>query len=229
MFLGDSDCYHNDRHGNSTLVAVAVAAEYRSRDIPAGWMLPNDGYGCGYGEGPTAFPNDLADLTSVVSQLHTLGFYTGLWTSTGMPYIENEVGVAGTRVCKTDVGWIGDGYKFAFDGVGLCAGGIEDNSDGRRFVWTVEGWAGTHRNAVMWTGDNSGSYEYIRWQLPTFLGTGFSAMAHVSGDVDGIFGGSPETYVRDLQFKCLQTTTMTMSGWAANPDKVRARLAVLAI
>ena len=43
--------------------------------------------------------------------------------------------------------------------------------------------------------------------------------AHVSGDVDGIFGGSPDTYVRDLQFKCLMTTLMTMSGWAANPDK----------
>ena len=46
---------------------------------------------------------------------------------------------------------------------------------GRRFVWTVEGWAGTHRNAVMWAGDDSGSYEYIRWQLPTFVGCGFSA------------------------------------------------------
>ena len=43
--------------------------------------------------------------------------------------------------------------------------------------------------------------------------------AHVSGDVDGIFGGSPDTYVRDLQFKCLMTTMMTMSGWAGNPDK----------
>ena len=71
-------------------------------------------------------------------------------------------------------------------------GGIENNSDGRRFVWTVEGWAGTHRLAVMWTGDDSGSMDYVRWQIPTFIGAGFSAMAHVSGDVDGIFGGSPE-------------------------------------
>ena len=83
----------------------------------------------------------------------------------------------------------------------------------------MEGWAGTHRNAVMWSGDDSGSFEYIRWQLPTFIGSGFSAQAHVSGDVDGIFGGSAATYVRDLQFKCLMTTAMVMSGWAANPDK----------
>jgi hypothetical protein len=27
-FLGDSDCYHNDRHGNSTQTAIAVADLY---------------------------------------------------------------------------------------------------------------------------------------------------------------------------------------------------------
>ena len=149
------------------------------------------------------FPTNLTDLTYIVAQLHTLGAYTGLWTSTGMPNIQNEVGVAGSRVCKTDVGWIGAGYKYAFDGVSLCVGGIEDFSTppARRFIWTVEGWAGTHRLAVMWTGDDSGSMDYVRWQIPTFAGSGFSAQAHVSGDIDGIFGGSAESYVRDLQFK----------------------------
>ena len=112
LFLGDSDCYHNDRHGNSTQVAIAVAELYNSFDIPHGWMLPNDGYGCGYGEGPVDFPSNLTDLTLVVAKLHAQGMYTGLWTSTGMPNIQNEVGVAGTRICKTDVGWIGDGYKY---------------------------------------------------------------------------------------------------------------------
>merc|ERR1711957_171472 len=55
--------------------------------------------------------------------------------------------------------------------------------------------------------------------IPTFVGAGFSAQARVSGDIDGIYGGSPETYVRDLQFKCLMTALMSMSGWAGNPDK----------
>ena len=166
------------------------------------------------------FPNNLTDLTLVVARLHELGFYTGLWTSTGMPHIAQEVGIAGTRICKTDVGWIGAGYKYAFDGVTLCSvDGIEKYSNGRRFVWTVEGWAGTHRLAVMWTGDNSGSLDYVRWQVPTFVGSGFSAQAHVSGDVDGIFGGSPESQVRDLQFKAFTSVLMVMSGWAPNPDK----------
>lgn len=109
LWLGDSDCYHNDRHGNSTQVAIAVASLYNEYDMPHGWILPNDGYGCGYGEGPEAFPTNLTDLTYVVAELHKRGFYTGLWTSTGMPNIQNEVGVAGTRICKTDVGWIGAG------------------------------------------------------------------------------------------------------------------------
>jgi len=47
LYLGDSDCYHNDRHGNSTQVAIAVAQLYVDNDMPHGWMLPNDGYGCG--------------------------------------------------------------------------------------------------------------------------------------------------------------------------------------
>ena len=179
------------------------------------------------------------------------------------------------------VGWVGNGdSQYTFDSVQVVADGIEDNSDGRRYIWSVCGWAGSQRNAVLWTGDDSGSFEFIRWQLTTFVGTGFSGMAHVSGvvppdtnsgpqcfcppaesnpvflcrgprrrerrrarrrkltalpylaswtaeetlkkrlnagDVDGIFGGSAETYVRDLQFKCMMTTLMTMSGWAANP------------
>jgi len=101
MFLGDSDCYHNSRHGNSSQVAIAIARQYEEHDIPRGWMLINDGYGCGYGEGPAVFPSNLTDLTFIVAELHKLGIYTGLWTSTGMPNIQKEVGVAGTRICKT--------------------------------------------------------------------------------------------------------------------------------
>lgn len=217
--LGDSDCYHNDRHGSDTHVATAVAAKYREMDMPGAWILPNDGYGCGYGVGDADFPTDFDVLDETFTGLHEHGFEGGLWSSTGLPNITREVAGSGARIFKTDVGWIGDGYKYAFDSVKECVAGIEDNSDGRRHIWTVEGWAGTQRLAVMWTGDDSGSFEYIRWQIPTYVGCGFSAQAHVSGDVDGIFGGSPESYVRDLQFKALMTVVMTMSGWAGNPDK----------
>eukprot|EP00931_Biecheleriopsis_adriatica_P055344 TRINITY_DN32696_c0_g1_i1.p1 TRINITY_DN32696_c0_g1~~TRINITY_DN32696_c0_g1_i1.p1 ORF type:complete len:886 (+),score=161.90 TRINITY_DN32696_c0_g1_i1:51-2708(+) len=219
LALGDADCYHNARHEYNTNVVVAMADAYRSHDFPAAWILPNDGYGCGFGTGEEQFPRDFTVLDEVVGNLSKRNFTTGLWSSTGLPNIKRLVEGSGTRIAKTDVAWIGPGYKFAFDAVKAVSDGIESNSDARRFIWTVEGWAGTQRLAVMWTGDHYGTFDAIRWQIPTFVGSGFSAQAHVSGDIDGIFGGSPETYVRDLQFKCFMTVLMTMSGWARNPDK----------
>ena len=67
--------------------------------MPRGWMLVNDGYGCGYGEGPVSFPSNLTDLAYVVEELHSRGLYTGLWTSTGMPHIDKEVGACMCTTC----------------------------------------------------------------------------------------------------------------------------------
>lgn len=216
--LGDSNCYHNKEHGWNTEKVMDIAKEYRKEKIPAAWILPNDGYGCGFGVDPGAKdPRDFRELTTVSAELKQLGFEIGLWSSNASGFLEllkREVAGSGMRIAKTDVAWIGEGYKYAFDAVRQIAAGIEDNSDARRFIWTVEGWAGTHRYAVMWTGDNSGSWPYIEWQIPTFAGAGFSAQAHVSGDIDGIYGGSAETMIRDLQFKCFMTVLMTMGGWS---------------
>ena len=78
----------------------------------------------------------------------------------------------------------------------------------------VEGWAGAQRCAVQWTGDHSGSLDAIRWQIPAITGSGNSGIAYSAGDVDGIFGGSPTSYTRDLQWKVFNPAFMTMSGWA---------------
>ena len=61
-----------------------MADAYRTHNMPGGWILPNDGYGCGYGEGPAQFPLNFTDLDFVVAELHKRGFYTGLWSSTGL-------------------------------------------------------------------------------------------------------------------------------------------------
>uniref|UniRef100_UPI001C4F0EC9 TIM-barrel domain-containing protein n=1 Tax=Streptomyces sp. NRRL B-24572 TaxID=1962156 RepID=UPI001C4F0EC9 len=216
--LGNADCFNasnpsytgdHDRLGHQTtpdVVGYATAA--RNADMPSGWFLPNDGYGCGY-----------ADLPDTVSDLEGKGFKTGLWTSTGLGNIDWEVGTAGSRAVKTDVAWIGGGYKTAFTGVQEAVDGIEDNSDARRFVWTVDGWAGTQRNAVVWTGDTSGTWDAMRWHVPSIAGAGLSGLNYATGDVDGIFGGSPKTYTRDLQWKAFTPAFMTMSGWGAtNPS-----------
>ncbi|MET8749856.1 TIM-barrel domain-containing protein [Streptomyces sp. NPDC004667] len=217
--LGNADCFnasnpdyqgdHNRLRHQTTADVAGYAADARAADMPSGWFLPNDGYGCGY----------TAPLKSTVDALKAKGFQTGLWTSTGLGSIADEVGTAGSRGVKTDVAWIGGGYKYAFNGVQQAVDGIEKNSDARRYVWTVDGWAGTQRNAVVWTGDTSGTWDAMRWHVPAIAGAGLSALNYASGDVDGIFGGSPQTYVRDLQWKAFTPAFMTMSGWGAtNPS-----------
>ncbi len=219
LSMGDANCYNRGAKadikttgskgtgfgGTTPDVIHIIADEYIKHDMPRGWILPNDGYGCGY-----------TKLDSVVTELHKRGFMTGLWTENGVEKIAREVGELGTRLCKLDVAWVGDGYKFAIDGVKAAYEGIENASDARGFVWSVCGWAGTHRHSVIWTGDQSGSWNYIRWHIPTLIGSGLSAQNSATGDVDGIFGGSDSTYTRDLQWKCFTPVLMGMSGWASN-------------
>ena len=44
--FGDADCYN--KTGKTPDVIAKVADVYRANDMPGGWILPNDGYGCGY-------------------------------------------------------------------------------------------------------------------------------------------------------------------------------------
>ncbi|GAA2630855.1 glycoside hydrolase family 31 protein [Actinomadura fulvescens] len=217
--LGNADCWSTydtppdtgpqNRAGHlKTPDVINYAREARNKDMPSGWFLPNDGYSCGY-----------EDLVSTVGELKKLGFATGLWTERSLSNIAWEVGTAGTRGVKTDVAWVGGGYEPAFDGVQSAVNGIEGNSGARRFVWTVDGWAGTHRNAVVWTGDTFGNWNDMRWHVPAIAGAGFSAFNYASGDVDGIYSGSGPTFARDLQWKAFTPAFMTMSGWGAtNPS-----------
>jgi alpha-glucosidase len=210
--MGDANCYNRGANkgknttgyaGTTPDVIPLIADKYIQNDIPRGWILPNDGYGCGY-----------TKLDSVVVELRKRGFHTGLWTENGVEKIAREVGEYGSRLCKLDVAWIGEGYKFGIDGCKAAYSGIENSSDARGFVWSVCGWAGSHRNTVMWTGDQKGTWDYIRWHIPTVIGSGLSAQNCATGDVDGIFGGSDKTFTRDLQWKCFTPVFMSMSGWA---------------
>jgi alpha-glucosidase (family GH31 glycosyl hydrolase) len=210
--MGDANCYNRgDNKGKNTTgyagttpdVIPLIAEQYVAHNMPRGWILPNDGYGCGY-----------TKLDSVIAELKKRGFRTGLWTENGVEKIAREVGQYGSRLCKLDVAWVGEGYQFAIDGCRAAYQGIENNSDARGFVWSVCGWAGTHRYSVVWTGDQKGSWDYIRWHIPTITGSGLSAQNCATGDIDGIFGGSDKTFTRDLQWKCFTPALMSMSGWA---------------
>ncbi|MDQ1489308.1 MAG: hypothetical protein QOJ23_1822 [Actinomycetota bacterium] len=202
--MGDADCYlcNQNRGQRHTLEALAVADGYVEQKMPLGWMLVNDGYGCGY-----------EDLDQVAAGLADRHITLGLWTSTGLPDQEKEVR-RGARVRKLDIAWVFPGYRFGLDTCETAYRGIEDNCDGRGFVWSAVAWAGSQRYAVHWSGDQAGSWEYIRWQIPTYAGATLSGLASTTGDIDGIHGGSAETYTRDLQWKSFLPVAMTMDGWA---------------
>ncbi len=221
--LGDADCYntsnttytgtHNKPNKGTTLEALKVAKAYRDEDMPGSWILPNDGYGCGY-----------TDVDKFVKEAwDEYGFRVGLWTQNGVEKIAHEVGDLGTRLCKLDVAWVGPGYEFALNGAKTAYEGIEKNTvrtdengtyNERGYVWSVCGWAGTQRYSTVWSGDQSGNWEYIRFHIPTYIGAGLSGMPYIGSDIDGIFGGSAKTQVRDLQWKCFTPIIINMSGWA---------------
>ena len=220
--LGDADAYmtrdkktkelKKDEEGNFVEITPdcidRVAEQYRKHDMPGGWILVNDGYGCGY-----------TQLVEVVQSLKDLGFYTGLWTQGELVKTEWEVGTAGSRIQKLDVAWTGPAYQFSLDANKQAWSSLVNNSDTRGLVWTVQGWAGTQRYGVCWTGDQYGSWDLIRYHIPTLIGSGMSAQAYATTDVDGIFGGSPETYTRDLQWKCFTPVLYAMNGWAGKMSK----------
>ncbi len=214
--LGDADAYMTrdketkapKQRDDGTYVeitpdAIPVAQSYREHDMPGGWILVNDGYGCGH-----------LQLPYTVKALASLGFHTGLWTEGALDLTAWEVGTAGTRVQKLDVAWTGPAYQHALECNRIAHTSLETNSDSRGFVWTVQGWAGTQRYGICWTGDQYGSWDLIRYHIPTLTGSGLSGQAYATTDVDGIFGGSPETYTRDLQWKCFTPALYVMNGWS---------------
>lgn len=206
--FGDADCYN--KTGKTLDVVERVADKYRANDMPGGWILPNDGYGCGY-----------RDLDATIAELHKRGFYTGLWTENGLERIAHEVGVSGSRVMKLDVAWVGPGYQFALNGMRDAWEGIEKNADARGFVWTTCAWAGGQRYSTVWSGDQPGNWEYIRFHIPSIIGAGLSGFNAATGDVDGIFGGGAQTQVRDLQWKAFTPVWMIISGWSKQTNLMK--------
>jgi alpha-glucosidase len=202
--MGDADCYlHSARHGEiHTLDSLKVADEYLQHDVPLGWMLVNDGYGCGY-----------EFLDQVSAGLQARNMQLGLWTSTGLGSHAAEVR-AGVRVRKLDIGWVGPGYRHALSGCEEAYQGMERDTDIRGFVWLPEGWAGSQRCGVHWSGDQKGNWENIRFQIPTYAGSTMSGQAYTTSDVDGIFDGSAQTYLRDLQWKTFLPVGIAMNGWS---------------
>jgi len=70
----------------------------------------------------------------------------------------------------------------------------------RPFVLTRASYAGGHRYAATWTGDNTSNWEHLQLWIPMVLNLGLSGQPFAGPDIGG-FGGNPsaELYTRFLQ------------------------------
>lgn len=227
---GIKESLNGELPGNYQFSARAVIDRYNAHDMPLGWILPNDGYGAGYGQTETIDGN-IANLKSLTDYAHKHGVEVGLWTQSDLHPkdsisallqrdIVKEVRDAGVRVLKTDVAWVGAGYSFGLNGV-ADVGHIMPyyGNNARPFIISLDGWAGTQRYAGIWSGDQTGGqWEYIRFHIPTYIGSGLSGNPNISSDMDGIFGGKHEAVnIRDFQWKTFTPTQLNMDGWGSNP------------
>lgn len=215
--------------------ARAVIDRYAAADMPLGWLLPNDGYGAGYGQ-TGSLEGNVDNLRQLGDYARSHGVEIGLWTQSDLHPVDSvepllqrdivrEVRDAGVRVLKTDVAWVGYGYSFGLNGTDDVAAVMPYyGSDARPFIISLDGWAGTQRNAAVWSGDQTGGqWEYIRFHIPTYVGAGLSGQPNITSDMDGIFGGAnPVVNVRDFQWKALTPMQLNMDGWGANPKYPQA-------
>lgn len=220
----------NGEKNNYLFSARAAIDRYLDNDMPLGWFLPNDGYGAGYGQEKTLDGN-IANLKRFGDYARSKGVEIGLWTQSDLHPKEGieallqrdivkEVRDAGVRALKTDVAWVGAGYSFGLNGV-ADVGHIMPyyGADARPFIISLDGWAGTQRYATIWSGDQTGGeWEYIRFHIPTFIGSGLSGQPNITSDVDGIFGGNNVAVnVREFQWKTFTPMELNMDGWGSTP------------
>ncbi|MES2331455.1 MAG: TIM-barrel domain-containing protein [Bacteroidota bacterium] len=227
--LGTKESLNGEKN-NYQFSARAVIDRYRKNDMPFGWILPNDGYGAGYGQTATLDGN-IQNLKSLGDYARKNGVEIGLWTQSDLhpkPEVSallqrdilKEVKDAGVRVLKTDVAWVGAGYSFGLNGVSDVAQIMSQyGNDARPFIISLDGWAGSQRYATVWSGDQTGGlWEYIRFHIPTYIGSGLSGLPSITSDMDGIFGGkNPVINTRDFQWKTFTPMQLNMDGWGTNP------------
>ncbi|PZC70742.1 hypothetical protein B5X24_HaOG214957 [Helicoverpa armigera] len=218
----------NGEKSNYQFSARAMIGRYQRHDMPLGWFVPNDGYGCGYGQ-TDSLEGDIENLKQFADYARGKGVECALWTESnlepanpnqpkkGERDLKKEVAVAGVVALKCDVAWIGAGYSFGLNAVEKAANIFAKAAKHttRIMIITVDGWAGTQRHAGVWSGDQSGGqWEYIRFHIPTYIGSGLSGIPVVGSDMDGIYGGHGKyVNVRDYQWKTFTPLQLNMDGW----------------
>ncbi|XP_045762304.1 oligosaccharide 4-alpha-D-glucosyltransferase-like [Maniola jurtina] len=218
----------NGEKNNYQFSARAMVDRYKKHDMPLGWFIPNDGYGSGYGQ-TDSLDGDIQNLKKFVDYSLQNGVEVALWTESnlhpadplnpkkGERDLNKEVGIAKVVALKCDVAWIGSGYSFGLNAVENAAEIFVNKTRHtvRPMILMVDGWAGTQRYSGIWSGDQKGGeWEYIRFHIPTYIGTGLSGQPIVGSDMDGIYaGGCKEVNIRDYQWKAFTPLQLNMDGW----------------
>jgi alpha-glucosidase len=92
--------------------------------------------------------------------------------------------------------------------------------DVRPFVMTRASYAGGHRYAATWTGDNSSTWNHLRQTVPQLLNLGLSGFAMAGADVGGFAGSpQPELLTRWLEVAAFQPIDRDHTAVGTNPQE----------
>ena len=188
----------------------------------------------GVNEDGSSSPERIAAVDANVENLakfrayaNSKGVAAGLWTESNLaPDSDNqtywhllrdfrkEVSIGGATTLKTDVAWVGPGYSFQLNGVKTAYDIITTAEQFRPNIISLDGWAGSQRFNSVWSGDQTGgNWEYIRFHIPTYIGSSLSGNPNIGSDMDGIFGGKALIAARDYQWKSFTPQMLNMDGW----------------
>jgi alpha-glucosidase len=92
--------------------------------------------------------------------------------------------------------------------------------DSRPFVMTRASYAGGHRYAATWTGDNSSNWNHLRQTIPQLLNLGLSGFSLAGADVGGFAASpQPELLTRWLEIAAFQPIDRDHTAKGTNPQE----------
>lgn len=147
-----------------------------------------------------------------VARFVEIGF-DGLWNDMNEPTIFLDWEKPGEMPKGLSYNWDGHGSTQHAGGQNVYGmqmtrasyeGLLRAYPDKRPFVLTRSTYAGGHRYATTWTGDNTSSWDHLRLSISMVLNSGLSGMIFTGPDVGGFFETpAPELYARWVQVASL--------------------------
>ncbi len=103
---------------------------------------------------------------------------------------------------------------------GTFEGMLQLQPNVRPFVMTRASFAGGHRYAATWTGDNSSTWDHLRQTTPQLLNLGLSGFAMAGADVGGFAGSpQPELLTRWLEVAAFHPIDRNHSSLGTSPQE----------